>query len=38
MEDLGIKAIHGKPCTSKAAPEHPKHQVAIISWKTRTVL
>jgi putative transposase len=24
MKHLGIKAIYGTPCTSKAAPEHPK--------------
>lgn len=25
MKHLGIKAIYCKPCTSKAAPEHPKY-------------
>jgi putative transposase len=25
MEHLGIKAIYCKPCTSKAAPDHPKY-------------
>jgi putative transposase len=25
MKNLGIKAIYCKPCTSKAAPDHPKY-------------